>query len=68
MPDSKLMIDFITNNEFIGYFVEEELNNTELVKIELKEKMPINSIGLIYHKKTINSIAKEFVELVVRES
>lgn len=68
MPDSKLMIDFITNNEFIGYFVEEELSNTDLIKIELKEKMPINSIGLIYHKKTINSIAKEFVELVVRES
>ena len=36
--------------------------------LTVKEKMPINSIGLIYHKKTINSIAKEFVELVVRES
>lgn len=67
MPDSKLMIDFINNNDFIGYFIEEELKNTDLVKIPLKEQMPINSIGMIYHKKTINSLAKKFVELVVSE-
>lgn len=67
MPDSKLMIDFINNNDFIGYFIEEELKNTDLVKISLKEQMPVNSIGMIYHKKTINSLAKRFVELVVSE-
>ena len=67
MPDSKLMIDFINNNDFIGYFIEEELKNTNLVKIPLKEQMPINSIGMIYHKKTINKLANKFVELVVGE-
>lgn len=68
MPDSKLMIDFISNNDFIGYFIEEELENTNLVKIDLKEKMPINSIGMIYHKKSINEIAKKFTELVIDNS
>lgn len=68
MPDSKLMIDFVENNDFIGYFIEEELDDTNLVKLNLEEKMPVNSIGIIYHKKTINSIAKEFVELVVGEN
>lgn len=67
MPDSKLMIDFISNNNFIGYFIEDELKDTELIKIPLKEEMPINSIGMIYHKKTINKLAKKFVELVVGE-
>lgn len=68
MPDSKLMIDFVNNNDYIGYFIEEELDNTELVKLDLKENMPTNAIGIIYHKKTINNIAKTFVELVVSES
>ena len=68
MPDSKLMIDFVNNNDYIGYFIEEELDNTELVKLDLKENMPTNAIGIIYHKKTINNTAKTFVELVVSES
>lgn len=67
MPDSKLMIDFINNNDFIGYFIEEELKDTNLIKLSLKEQMPINSIGMIHHKKTINTLAKKFVELVVGE-
>lgn len=65
MPDSKLMIDFVSNNDYIGYFIEEELIGTDLIKINLKENMPINSIGMIYHKKTINNLAKKFVEVVI---
>ena len=68
MPDSKLMIDFVTNNDFIGYFVEEEIKDTNLIKLDIKEELPINNIGIIYHKKTINSIANKFIELVVKDN
>lgn len=67
MPDSKLMIDFVEKNEFIGYFIEDELKNTNLVKIDLEEKMPFNAIGIIYHKKTTSNVARKFVELVVNK-
>ena len=67
MPDSKLMVDFVSNNEYIGYFIEEELEYTNLEKINLKEKMPINPIGLIYSKNTINNITKKFIELVLNK-
>ena len=65
MPDSKLMIDFVKENNFIGYFVEDELENSGLVKITIKEDYPINSIGIIYPKKTMNVTTKKFVELVL---
>lgn len=65
MPDSKLMADFIKDNNFIGYFIEEELKEYDLVKINLKEDMPINSIGIIYPKKTINHVAKDFVNITM---
>lgn len=67
MPDSKLMIDFVNNNDFIGYFIEEELEGSNLVKLPIKEQLPINSIGMVYHKKNINKLTKNFVELVVGE-
>ena len=66
MPDSKLMADFIKKNDFIGYFIEDEIEEYDLVKIDLKEKMPINAIGIIYPKKTINHVAKDFVNIVLR--
>lgn len=67
MPDSKLMKNFVCNNDYIGYFTNEELNDSELVEIKMKEEMPINSIGLIYHKSSINEVTKKFVELIVNE-
>ncbi|MDO5556459.1 MAG: LysR family transcriptional regulator [Clostridia bacterium] len=68
MPDSKLMIDFVKMNNYIGYFIEDEIKDTDLVKINLKEEMPINSIGIIYHKRTMNDTTKKFVELVLEKS
>ena len=68
MPDSKLMADFIKENDLIGYFIEDELKEYDLVKIKLKEEMPTNPIGIIYPKKTINHVAKSFVELVTKKS
>ena len=64
MPDSKNMIDIVSKSDYIGYFIEDELENTNLVKLELEEEMPTNSFGLVYLKHTINPLAKKFVELI----
>lgn len=66
MPDSKLMADFIKSNDYIGYFIEDELNEYDLIKIELKEDMPTNPIGIIYPKKTINHVTRDFVNMVIK--
>lgn len=67
MPDSKLMADFVKQNDCIGYFIEEEVIDYNLKKIELEEELPINNIGLIYPKKLINNIAQKFVELIINK-
>ena len=64
MPDSKLMADFIKENDFIGYFIEDELEEFDLVKIILEDAMPINPIGIIYPNKTINHVARDFIKIV----
>lgn len=67
MPDSKLMADFIKDNDYIGYFMEDELKEYDLVKIDLKEQMPINPIGIIY-PKNVNRVVLDFVKMVINES
>ena len=67
MPDSKLMADYIKANNFIGYFIEDELEEYNLAKIELKEEMPKNPIGIIYPKRTINHVARDFVTTVLED-
>lgn len=66
MPDSKLMADYIKDNDYIGYFIEDELEEYDLVKIELKEDMPTNSIGIIYPKR-INKVAQDFINTVLNK-
>lgn len=66
MPDSKFMIDYVSISNHIGYFIEEELEDTELIKIDITEELPNNSIGMIYSKHTINNVARKFVELVLK--
>ena len=68
MPDSRLMAEFVSETDFVGYFVTEEIEDLNLVKIPLKESMPVNVMGLIYLKNTINNIAKTFVDLVLELS
>lgn len=65
MPDSKLMIDFVKEKDFIGYFIKEEIKNSELEILELIDKLPTNPFGLIYHKNTTTDIGKKFIELVL---
>ena len=65
MPDSKLMADFVKNNEYIGYFIKEEVEEYGLVPLKLDVKMPQNCIGMIYSKNTISLIAKKFIDIVL---
>ncbi len=65
MPDSKLMADFVKNNEYIGYFIKEEVEEYGLVPLKLDVKMPQNCIGMIYPKNTISLIAKKFIDIVL---
>lgn len=68
MPDSKLMIDFIKQTNSIGYFISDEVKASDLVILDLKEELPKNIIGIIYHKNLINNITKCFIELVLDEN
>lgn len=67
MPDSKLMADFVNNNDYIGYFIKDEAQMHNLVELEVKEQMPVNPIGIIYFKDNLNSITKKFIDLVLEE-
>lgn len=64
LPDSKLMADFVKNNEYIGYFIKDEIKTYDLKEIELNEKMPINSIGIIYSNNMLNPIAQNFIKVI----
>lgn len=61
MPDSKLMINIVEKEEFIGYFIEKEIEKSSLIKLNLKEIMPINSFGVIYSKKRVNKLVEDFI-------
>ena len=67
MPDSRLMAELVKANDYVGYFIDEEISDFDLVKLELKEELPINSIGVIYPKNTINPVARNFVESLFQE-
>ncbi len=61
MPDSRLMSEMVKANDFIGYFIEDELADFDLVELKLVEMLPSNAIGVIYPKRTINAVARNFV-------
>ena len=65
MPDSKLMADMVRGNDYIGYFIEDEADNYDLVKLNLNVQLPTNPIGLIYRKNSMNIITKNFVKMVL---
>lgn len=65
MPDSKLMADFVKNNDCVGYFIEDEIKVYDLVKLKIKEEMPCNSIGIIFPKGTLNKIAQDFINVML---
>ena len=66
MPDSKLMADFVKDNNCIGYFIIDEIEDYDLVKLELDVELPKNRIGIMYPEYTANNITKKFVELITK--
>lgn len=68
LPNSKLMIDIVKNNNYIGLFIkdsiEEELNNSELHKISIKEKIENNKIVMLSPKNLPNIVSKLFIEFM----
>ena len=58
------MAELVKENDYIGYFIDEEIDDFGLVRLDLKEKLPINSIGVIYPKNTINSVARHFIDSI----
>ncbi len=65
MPDSKLMADFVLLNDCIGYFIEDEIRDTDLKILPLKESIPQNSYGMIYYKFSFNPVVSKFVQVVL---
>ena len=55
------MINIVEKEEFIGYFIEKEIEKSSLIKLNLKEIMPINSFGVIYSKKRVNKLVEDFI-------
>ena len=66
MPDSKLMADFVKENNCIGYFITDEIKDYNLKELTLNEVLPKNSIGIIYPSKTLNSVGQKFVGLIAK--
>lgn len=66
MPDSKLMADFVKDNNCVGYFISDEIKDYDLKKLNFEEELPKNSIGVIYPKKTINNTGRRFIELITK--
>lgn len=64
LPDSKLMADLVKSEDYIGYFIKEEIKYYGLKEIKLREKMPENHIGIIYYKSYVNNVTKEFIKIV----
>lgn len=68
LPNSNLMINIVKNNNFIGLFIkdsiEEELKNKELYQIPIEENIENNKIVMLSLKNTTNIIPKLFIEFI----
>ena len=58
------MADLVKSEDYIGYFIKEEIKYYGLKEIKLREKMPENHIGIIYYKSYVNNVTKEFIKIV----
>ena len=65
IPDSKLMADLVLNSNYIGYFIEEEINLYNLAKIHLNVETPDNEIGLIYYKSSVSEETSKLIEIIL---
>lgn len=66
LPDCKLMIELVKAHVGIGYFIEEELETEELIKLNID--LPLNPFGIIYSNSFVNPISQSFIDLILKNS
>lgn len=59
------MADLVLNSNYIGYFIEEEINLYNLAKIHLNVETPDNEIGLIYYKSSVSEETSKLIEIIL---
>lgn len=63
--NTKYMADKVLKRDYIGYFIEEQVEYYNLKKVNLVEKLPINPIGIVYLKNASAKI-NEFIDLICK--
>ena len=66
---SELIIDSVKENMGIGYVLEDLVKNDKSINIlNIKEKLPISTLALIYNKKFLTSAPRKFIdEYIIRD-
>lgn len=65
MPDSKTMAVVVRESDVIGYFIEEFVDEYDLVKLNIKEELPKNPIAIMYLNKNFNNVARAFIDFMI---
>lgn len=63
-PDWNLALDYVQKNDSIGYFFKEEILNTDLISLNMKENLPQICFGIVFSQNSFNPITEKFVFLV----
>lgn len=68
IPNSNLLKSLIKQGLGIGYinkkFIESEIINDEVVIIDKFNNLPVDNISIVYNSKKLNSVTKEFINIV----
>ena len=64
---SELIIDSVLNDMGIGYVLRDlVLNNKDINILNIKEKLPIATLALIYNKKFLTSAPRKFIDEYIK--
>ena len=65
---SELIIDSVLNDMGIGYVLKDlVLNNKNINILNIKEKLPIATLALIYNKKFLTSAPRNFIDEYIKK-
>lgn len=68
LPNSNLLKTLIKSDLGIGYinekFIESDVNKGDVVIIDKFKNLPMDNITIIYNKKKINNITKDFIDII----
>lgn len=64
---SELIIDSVLNNMGIGYVLKELVKgNKDINILNIKEKLPMSTLALIYNKKFLTSAPRKFIDEYIK--